>query len=231
MKKGMFIVLEGPDKAGKSTQARLLVKALRGRGLKVVHSREPGGTPLAEEIRRILLRPGRRVVPVTELLLYEAARAQHVAEKIRPALESGKVVVCERFTVATVAYQGSGRGLPLGTIFRIDSTARDGVEPDMTVVLDIPEERFQTRMEGKRFDRIEREGAEFRARIRKGYRSTYLEGLPLNNLKWVDADRPMDQVHKEILTLTLSLLGRGKKVPLSVKGSGKHSPLSLKRRG
>lgn len=203
--KGAFIVLEGPDKAGKSTQARLLVSALRRKGLRVLHTREPGGTPLAEEIRGILLKPGRKVLPVTELLLYEAARAQHVAEKIAPALAAGKVVVCERFTVATVAYQGAGRGLPLPTILRIDAAARGEVAPDVTIILEIPDARFGERRKGEAHDRIEREGAAFRARVRKGYTREYLAGL-LKNIEWVNADRPKEDVHKEILTLALSKL-------------------------
>ncbi|HNF59045.1 MAG TPA: dTMP kinase, partial [Elusimicrobiota bacterium] len=106
MKHGFFITLEGGEGSGKSTQARLLVQSLRRAGRRVVHTREPGGTTIAEAVRRILLRPGGRVAPMTELLLYEAARAQHVAEIIRPALDRGAVVVCERYTDATVAYQG-----------------------------------------------------------------------------------------------------------------------------
>ena len=145
MKRGSFIVLEGPDKSGKSTQALLLVKRLRAAGREVVHTREPGGTPLAEAIRRLLLTPGKRVEPMAELLLYAAARAQHVSELIRPALRRGAVVVCERFTMATVVYQGHARGLDLKTIAALNRAATGGLKPDVTVVLDVPETEFHAR--------------------------------------------------------------------------------------
>src|SRR5205823_1251155 len=104
---GLFIVLEGPDKSGKSTQARLLVERLRAQGYPVVHTREPGGTSFAEEVRRILLSTEHQVRPVAELLLYEASRAQHTDERLRPALSAGQVVVCERYTLSTTVYQGA----------------------------------------------------------------------------------------------------------------------------
>ena len=115
MKRGFFITFEGGEGSGKSTQARRLVAALRRRGLRPVHTREPGGTAIAEAVRRVLLTPGGRVAPLTELLLYEAARAQHLFEVVRPALARGAVVVCERYTDATEAYQGSGRACPWPT--------------------------------------------------------------------------------------------------------------------
>jgi dTMP kinase len=188
-----FIVLEGTDKAGKSTQAALLVRALRRRGVGVVHTREPGGVRLSEEIRSLLLRPG-RVVPLAELLLYEAARAQHVAERIRPALARGCTVVCERFTLATLAYQAYGRGLPVATVRTLNRVATGGLEPDLTVVLSLPDSRFQTRRRG-RPDRLESEGAAFRARVRRGYRS---QGRG-PRFAWVDADRPILEVHRQVL--------------------------------
>src|SRR5438046_2406772 len=113
---GKFIVLEGPDKCGKSTQAALLADRLRERGFSVVHTREPGGTSFAEAIRKILLDDSHRVDPLAELLLYEAARAQHTKEKLLPALEQGQTVIAERYTLATLAYQGFARGLDLGLI-------------------------------------------------------------------------------------------------------------------
>ncbi|MGN1058631.1 MAG: dTMP kinase, partial [Candidatus Avelusimicrobium sp.] len=109
--KGKFIVLEGPDRCGKSTQAKMLVNHLIALGKEVVLTREPGGTPTAEKIRQIVLEPGLDIRPMAELFLYEASRAQHTQEKILPALNEGKIVICERYTMSTCAYQGYGRGI------------------------------------------------------------------------------------------------------------------------
>lgn len=182
VKQGFFITLEGGEGSGKSTQARFLVQFLRRAGRRVVHTREPGGTTIAEAVRRILLRPGGRVAPMTELLLYEAARAQHVAEIIRPALDRGAVVVCERYTDATVAYQGFGRGLDRRQIARLNDTATGGLAPNLTFLLDVPVDRglraarslTKTISKGGRRlagDRLEREPLAFHERVRAGYRA------------------------------------------------------------
>ncbi len=169
MAKGAFVVLEGPDKSGKSTQAELLAKFLRARKISCVHTREPGGTAFAEAIRKILLDPRHDVVPLAELLLYEAARAQHTEERIRPALKKGRVVLCERYGLASLAYQGYGRGFSLKLIRRLNDLATGGLRPDLTIVLDMPESEFAKRRRRKH-DRLERESAAFRARVREGYR-------------------------------------------------------------
>ena len=171
MPKGVFIVLEGPDKSGKSTQARALVAALRRRGLEAVHTREPGGTSLAEAVRRVVLDPSLKVHPLAELLLYEAARAQHTAELIRPALARGAVVVCERYTLATLVYQGLARGLGVALTRKVDRVATGGLRADLTLVLDIPETLFKERDPSRAHDRLEREAPAFRRRVRRGYRS------------------------------------------------------------
>ncbi len=168
--KGLFIVLEGPDKSGKSTQARLLATALKARGLKVLHTREPGGTSVAEGVRRVLLDPALTITPLAELFLYEASRAQHTQEKIRPALEAGRVVVSERFTMSTDAYQGVARGLGLAATKVLNKIATGGLKPDLTVVLDIPAAEFDDRDKSRELDRLERENAEFRRKVRQGYR-------------------------------------------------------------
>lgn len=168
--RGAFVVLEGPDKSGKSTQAALLARNLRRRKIPFVHTREPGGTSFAEAIRRILLNPRHTVDPLAELLLYEAARAQHTREKLRPALEAGKVVLSERYTLATMAYQGCARGLPLPMIRRLNEIATGGLKPDLTIVLDIPDSEFGSRDRRRRHDRLERESSLFRRRVREGYR-------------------------------------------------------------
>lgn len=167
--KGLFIVFEGPDKSGKSTQARLLADALRGRGHAVLHTREPGGTSVAEGVRKVLLDPALTIDPLAELFLYEASRAQHTNEKIIPALKAGQVVISERFTMSTDAYQGAARGLGLKTTRTLNRIATSGLKPDLTLLLDIPVAEFDSRDQGRELDRLERENSEFRLKVRNGY--------------------------------------------------------------
>ena len=167
--KGLFIVLEGPDKSGKSTQARLLADTLKGRGHEVLHTREPGGTSVAEGVRRVLLDPKLTIDPLAELFLYEASRAQHTNEKIIPALKAGQVVISERFTMSTDAYQGVARGLGLKITTVLNQIATSGLRPDLTILLDIPVAEFDTRDQGRELDRLERENSEFRLKVRNGY--------------------------------------------------------------
>jgi dTMP kinase len=167
--KGLFIVLEGPDKSGKSTQARRLVESLRAKGLDVVHTREPGGTSVAEGVRQVLLDPKLTIDPLAELFLYEASRAQHTQEKIRPALDSGKIVVSERFTMSTDAYQGEARGIGLKTTAVLNKIATGGLKPHLTILLDIPVAEFDERDLQRELDRLESESAAFRVKVRKGY--------------------------------------------------------------
>jgi len=195
-RRGFFLVLEGPDKSGKSTQAGLLAQALRGRGLAVAHTREPGGTSVAEGVRRILLDPALRVDARTELFLYEAARAQHVTETVRPALARGEVVVCERFTMSTDVYQGLARGLGLKTTAALNAVATGGLKPDLTIVLDVPARAFESRDPGRPLDRLEREDPAFHERVRGGYRRL-ARGRPKTAL--LDASAPADDVHRAVL--------------------------------
>ncbi|HOW27504.1 MAG TPA: dTMP kinase [Elusimicrobiota bacterium] len=185
-RRGVFITLEGPEGSGKSTQSVLLCDYLKKRGLSVVHTREPGGTSIAEAIRRVLLHPESVIAPMTELLLYEASRSQHIAEIVRPALEHGKIVVCERYTDATVAYQGYGRRLPLTDIHSLNRIATGGLKPDLTLFLDVPVKTglSKARAMQKKLgrgragsknnvsvagDRLERENIDFHLRVRRGY--------------------------------------------------------------
>lgn len=167
--KGLFVVFEGPDKSGKSTQARLLADALRAEGREVLHTREPGGTSVAEGVRKVLLDPALTIDPLAELFLYEASRAQHTNEKIVPALKAGRVVISERFTMSTDAYQGVARGLGLKTTKTLNRIATGGLRPDLTILLDIPVAEFDGRDTGRELDRLERENASFRAKVRRGY--------------------------------------------------------------
>gem|GEM_PF-180333 len=168
------MTLEGPDGCGKSTQAALLKKRLIELGRKVVHTREPGGTSLAENLRKILLHPEQKIFPLAELLLYESIRAQHTEEVILPALKRGEIVLCERYADATLAYQGYGRELPLETILTLNRIATKGLTPHLTIVLDIPVSKGLKRArklqeDGKKGDRLEREGLSFHSRVREGY--------------------------------------------------------------
>lgn len=174
--RGFFLTLEGPEGSGKSTQASRIVRYLRHQGFAVVHTREPGGTPLGESIRKLLLDPAHRTVfPKTEFLLYEAVRSQHTAEKIRRNLRLGKVVVCERYSDASMAYQGYGRGLSLKALEQIDRFATEGLTPDLTILFDLPADVglrkaiFAKKEFSSGGDRIERAGLAFHRRVRRGY--------------------------------------------------------------
>ncbi|MBI3292603.1 MAG: dTMP kinase [Elusimicrobia bacterium] len=172
---GFFVTLEGQDGSGKSTHAKLLVQFLKAHGYPVYHTREPGGTRLAERLRGVLLHPKGRIVSAAELLLYLAARAQHVIEVLRPRLARGETVICERFCDATLAYQGYGRGLALPRIRQLNALATDGLQPDITILLDVPtarglaRARASKRHQGRGPDRLEREATVFHRRVRQGY--------------------------------------------------------------
>ncbi len=169
--RGFLLTLEGPEGSGKSTQAQRLADRLTAAGRSCVVTREPGGTAVGEEIRRILLHPAQlEPVPAADALLFNAARAQLVAEVIKPALERGDVVICDRFTDSTLAYQGHGAGLPLATLRELAAVATDGVVPDLTILIDLPEEEGLGRKgqgETTRFE--ERESLEFHRRVRRGF--------------------------------------------------------------
>ena len=174
--KGSFITIEGGVGSGKTTQSRLLKEYLEKLGRKVLLTREPGGTLFAESIRKILLSPDSRPVPLSELFLYEAARSQHMEEFIIPALKAGKVVICDRFTDATVAYQGYGRKLDIKLINRLNKEATFGISSNLTIYLDIDSKKGLNKAKfldkesyGSDGDRIERESVLFHNNVRKGY--------------------------------------------------------------
>lgn len=174
---GFFITFEGIEGCGKTTQLRLLKERLEATGEKVTSTREPGGCPIADQMRAILLDAANSAItPLSELLLYAAARAQHVREVIVPALERGEIVLCDRFTDATVAYQGHGRGLDLATISQLNRLATGGVEPKLTLLIDCPVQVGLSRAlariesaEGAREERFELESVRFHERVREGY--------------------------------------------------------------
>lgn len=170
--KGLFVTLEGPDGSGKSTQRRLLAERLRAWGRDVVETREPGGSPLAEKIRDLLL-DGKNhgLTPAAELLLFEAARSQHVRDTIRPALERGAVVLCDRFTDSTLAYQGAGRGLEGAPVEALNRFATGGLEPDLTLLYDIVPQAGLARAKSHKGgdDRMEAADLAFHGRVRRAY--------------------------------------------------------------
>lgn len=166
----MLITFEGIEGCGKTTQIELLGNYLAGRGYPVVKTREPGGTAFGEALRELLLRKGMNVGPLCELLVFMAMRAQHVDEVILPALQDGKIVLCDRFTDATYAYQGSGRNIETGTIDTLNEMVTKGVRPNLTILLDISVEKgLKRRAASSDMDRIEEEKASFHQRVRKAY--------------------------------------------------------------
>lgn len=168
---GFFVVLEGPEGAGKTTLAQDLGRRLLAAGLDPLMVREPGGTPAAEALRHELLHDGRAWTPEAELLYMCTARADLVAKLIRPALDGGRVVVSDRFDLSTRAYQGAGRGLPMAHVDWVNRAATGGLTPDLTVVLDVPPEVGEARQlqQGKVRDRLDRESVDFHRRVRAAY--------------------------------------------------------------
>ncbi len=205
--RGLFITFEGTDGAGKTTQIERLTADLRQTGYNVCLTREPGGTPISEQIRDMLLNPDHsEMAATTELLLYAASRAQHVSEVIKPALEAGKVIISSRFADATVVYQGYGRGLDLDRIHHLNRIATDGVTPDVTFVLDLPVEIGLQRVQNSRggLDRLEREKIEFHQRLREGYQ--IIAKQEPERLKIIDAQVSPKRVYAQIQEAIQSLL-------------------------
>ena len=205
--RGLFITFEGTDGAGKTTQIQRLKADLRQTGYDVCLTREPGGTPISEQIRDMLLNPDHsEMTATTELLLYAASRAQHVSEVIKPALEAGKVVISSRFADAMVVYQGYGRGLDLERINHLNRIATDGVTPDVTFVLDLPVEIGLQRVQNSRggLDRLEREKIEFHRRLREGYQ--ILAKQEPQRLKIIDSQVNSEQVYAQIQAIIQPLL-------------------------
>lgn len=201
---GLFITIEGVEGAGKTTQMDLLKTALKKRNFKVVITREPGGTNIADQIRKILLSTkNRRMVPLCELFLYEASRAQHVEEVILPALKKGKIVISDRFYDATWVYQGYGRGISRKSIEKLNLFATGGLEPDLTIVIDCPIDKGLTRIRSyrKNLDRLEREKHSFHERVRQGYLK--LASLDPRRVRVIDGNREPKEVHRNILKQVL----------------------------
>lgn len=204
MNSGVFIVFEGIDGSGKSTQLGALQERLRGHGIAAVVIREPGGTPVGEQIRQILLDRPLEMEPMTELLLYEASRSELTRRVLRPALNEGHVVLADRFAMASLAYQSYGRGLDFTIVHKFNIIATDGIEPSMTIILDVPVEIAFARKRHA-FDRLERAGREFHERVREGYRQL-AQRVPNSIL--LDGTRPADELAKQVWEAVQPLLER-----------------------
>lgn len=218
----MFITFEGPEGSGKTTQARLLFQYLRKEGFPAVLTREPGGTRISDKVREILLNPDNvEMLPRTEILLFSAARAQVSDEFIRPHLEKGHIVICDRYADSTMAYQGYGHGLDLGSLRVITAFATSGLRPDLTLYLDLPVETGLKRRLGltddddltgyegqlslfNKWDRLDMKELEFHHRVQRGY-ERLMEAEPE---RWysVDASRSQEDVQGDIRIKVLSLL-------------------------
>ncbi|MHB0816905.1 dTMP kinase [Stutzerimonas stutzeri] len=205
---GCFITLEGPEGAGKSTNREFIAEYLRERGIDVVLTREPGGTPLAERIREILLVPADEpMASDTELLLVFAARAQHIQQIIRPALARGAVVLCDRFTDATYAYQGGGRGLPLQRIEQLENFVQGELRPDLTLIFDLPVEIGLSRAAARgRLDRFEQEGLGFFEAVRNAYLERARQAPA--RYRVIDAGQPLAAVQRDLQALLPQILER-----------------------
>jgi dTMP kinase len=205
---GLFITLEGPEGAGKSTNREYLAECLRARGIEVLLTREPGGTPLAERIRELLLAPSDEPMCAdAELLLMFAARAQHLQAVIRPALRKGSVVLCDRFTDATYAYQGGGRGVSFERIGILEDFVQGALRPDLTLVFDLPVEVGLSRAATRgRLDRFEQEGRGFFEAVR----NTYLQRAAAapSRYRVIDAGQDLARVQQALDQLLPELLER-----------------------
>lgn len=212
----MFITFEGPEGSGKSTQIALLEAYLEAQGREVVRTREPGGTNIGEQVRAVLHDVhNTAMVASAEILLYSASRAQLVEQLIRPALADNKVVLCDRFFDSTLAYQGYGRGLDLDDLQRITHFATSGLQPHLTLLLDIDVERgLERRMTGDmHMNRLDLESIAFHQRVREGYHA--LRAADAARWRTIDADQPVEQVQQAVQLAVSALLPTMRELPLT----------------
>ena len=211
---GLFVVFEGIEGCGKTTQIKRLGSYLESRKLSYTVTREPGGTPVGEEIRKIFLHSDNKdnITPLTELLLVTASRVQHIHQVIKPALSEKKIVVCDRFFDATVAYQGYAGGVPLPAIYRCHEIFLDSINPDLTVLLDCPVEvglgrsRSRNVAEGKQREegRFEEKALDFHAKVRQGYLD--IAGREPDRFRVIDSDQSVENIYAEVLLVVTEKL-------------------------
>jgi dTMP kinase len=205
-----FITFEGIDGSGKSTQLRMLASALRLRGQEVVSTREPGGTPLGTRLRAALLDAQEQIDPLAELLLYAADRAQHVRALVRPALETGHIVLSDRYADATVAYQGAGRGFPESLVAEVVALATGGLQPDLTLIFDVSageSSRRARRREkrGQERDRLDSEDISFHTRVRDAYLK--IAAAEPERVRVINASGSVEETHQRVTEIVLPFLG------------------------
>ncbi|MDD9314500.1 dTMP kinase [Cytobacillus firmus] len=199
MKKGKFITVEGPEGAGKTTIIDMLATNLAEEGYQVLQTREPGGIEIAEQIRSVILdKKNTKMDPRTEALLYAAARRQHLAEKVKPALDEGYIILCDRFIDSSLAYQGYARGLGIEEVYSINSFAIEGMMPELTLYFDIEPESGLNRInqhKGREVNRLDLEQLDFHHKVREGYLKL-MELYPERIFK-IDASKPLEEVYQQ----------------------------------
>ena len=207
--KGLFITFEGPDGSGKTSVATAVCERLQQQGYEVVHTREPGGIEISEEIRNIILDPKNTAMDArTEALLYAASRRQHLVEKVFPAMKEGKIVICERFLDSSLAYQGYGRQLGFDEVLSINLFAIENTYPDMTIYLDVDEEIGLSRLANRSFkDRLDQESIDFHHRVSQGYKEVLKRFK--DRIKIVDASKDKETVIEESMKRILALINNG----------------------
>lgn len=204
--RGLFITFEGIEGSGKSTQVQLLTQYLNNHHLPYICTREPGGTPIAEAIRRILLDPlCAEMLPETELLLYNASRAQHTGELILPALQAGKIVISDRYYDSTYAYQGAARSLDYAVIDSLTAFATFNTEPDLTILLDLPAEAGLSRIDNRDLDRLELEDLSFHRKVREQF--LFIAKKHPSRYVVIDAQKAPEEINRSIINRIQVLLG------------------------
>lgn len=210
MKSGIFITIEGPDGSGKTTIINMLADNLQKEGYDVIATREPGGIEIAEQIRNVILdRDNTAMDPRTEALLYAAARRQHLAEKVKPALEQGKIILCDRFVDSSLAYQGYARGLGIDEVYSINQFAIEDMMPQLTLYFDLAPELGLERInknKGREVNRLDLENLEFHQRVREGY--LILADRFADRIVKIDASKEIDSVYEEAEAKIKDLLNK-----------------------
>ena len=216
-RRGWFITVEGPDGAGKTTQAESLVRHLRAQGIDALLTREPGGTPLGEQIRDLLLGGAApaSTAALTDAFLFNAARRQLVTDVLRPTLASGRTVVCARYADSTLAYQGYGAGVPLDRLRALEAIATDGLVPDLTILLDLSAEAGLARKGADELPRFEGFDLAFHRRVRDGFLA--LAASEPERFAIVDASRPAEDVATAVNTAAAHLVGAGEPKPVAAR--------------
>ena len=206
MKKGSFIVFEGPDGSGKTTVCDIVCQKLKDEGFNIVHTREPGGIDIAEQIRAVILDPKNTAMDArTEALLYAASRRQHLVEKVLPAINDGKIVICERFVYSSLAYQGKARGIGYEGVKAVNDFAIEGCKPDITIYLDVDEQTGQSRINDRgNKDRLDAESINFHHLVNEGYKE--IISLYKDNVKIVDATKDINTVVDNSLAIILDYI-------------------------